>query len=375
MKNNPKEQKRDKKIVTVSIISIAANVVLASFKATAGLVSGSISIILDAVNNLSDALSSIITIIGTKLSLKPADKKHPFGYGRIEYLSASIIAAIVLYAGFTSLKESIVKIIHPQKAEYSTVPLAIVATAVFVKFILGAWVKKQGKDTDSKSLIASGEDARNDAFLSAGVLAGALIAKFTGFSLEAYIGCIISLFILKSGIEMLKDTLDDILGSRISKELSRNVKKNIASFPNVLGAYDLSLNSYGPDRMIGSVHIEVPENMTAKEIDDLSIKITNAIYKENNVALSAIGIYSHNSDTSEAAKYLEGIKEITDQYKDVMQIHGFYLSKEDKLIKFDIIISFDAKDREEQFKEIREKISKKYPDFKIHMNLDADLSD
>lgn len=375
MKNNAKEQKRDKKIVTVSIISIAANVVLASFKATAGIVSGSISIILDAVNNLSDALSSIITIIGTKLSLKPADKKHPFGYGRIEYLSASIIAAIVLYAGFTSLKESIVKIIHPQKAEYSTVTIAIVATAVFVKFILGAWVKKQGKDTDSKSLIASGEDARNDAFLSAGVLAGALIAKFTGFSLEAYIGCVISLFILKSGIEMLKDTLDDILGSRISKELSRNVKKNIAAFPNVLGAYDLSLNSYGPDRMIGSVHIEVPENMTAKEIDDLSIKITNAIYKENNVALSAIGIYSHNSDTSEAAKYLEGIKEITDQYKDVMQIHGFYLSKEDKLIKFDIIISFDAKDREEQFKEIREKISKKYPDFKIHMNLDADLSD
>ncbi len=375
MKNNPKEQKRDKKIVAVSIISIAANVVLASFKATAGIVSGSISIILDAVNNLSDALSSIITIIGTKLSLKPADKKHPFGYGRIEYLSASIIAAIVLYAGFTSLKESIVKIIHPQKAEYSTVTLAIVATAVFVKFILGAWVKKQGKDTDSKSLIASGEDARNDAFLSAGVLAGALIAKFTGFLLEAYIGCLISLFILKSGIEMLKDTLDDILGSRISKELSRNVKKNIAAFPNVLGAYDLSLNSYGPDRMIGSVHIEVPENMTAKEIDDLSIKITNAIYKENNVALSAIGIYSHNSDTSEAAKYLEGIKEITDQYKDVMQIHGFYLSKEDKLIKFDIIISFDAKDREEQFKEIREKISKKYPDFKIHMNLDADLSD
>ena len=375
MKNNPKEQKRDKKIVAVSIISIAANVVLASFKAAAGLVSGSISIILDAVNNLSDALSSIITIIGTKLSLKPADKKHPFGYGRIEYLSASIIAAIVLYAGFTSLKESIVKIIHPQKAEYSTVTIAIVATAVFVKFILGVWVKKQGKDTDSKSLIASGEDARNDAFLSAGVLAGALIAKFTGFSLEAYIGCIISLFILKSGIEMLKDTLDDILGSRISKELSRNVKKNIAAFPNVLGAYDLSLNSYGPDRMIGSVHIEVPENMTAKEIDDLSIKITNAIYKENNVALSAIGIYSHNSDTSEAAKYLEGIKEITDQYKDVMQIHGFYLSKEDKLIKFDIIISFDAKDREEQFKEIHKKICKKYPDFKIHMNLDADLSD
>ena len=375
MKNNTKEIQRDKKIVTVSIISIAANVVLASFKATAGIVSGSISIILDAVNNLSDALSSIITIIGTKLSLKPADKKHPFGYGRIEYLSASIIAAIVLYAGFTSLKESILKIIHPQKAEYSTVTITIVATAVLVKFILGAWVKKQGKVTDSKSLVASGEDARNDAFLSAGVLAGALIAKFTGFSLEAYIGCVISLFILKSGIEMLKDTLDDILGSRISKELSRNVKKNIAAFPNVLGAYDLSLNSYGPDRMIGSVHIEVPEDMTAKEIDDLSIKITNAIYKENNVALSAIGIYSHNSNTSEAAKYLEGIKEITDQYKDVMQIHGFYLSKEDKLIKFDIIISFDAKDREEQFKEIREKISQKYPDFKIHMNLDADLSD
>jgi len=280
-----------------------------------------------------------------------------------------------LYAGFSSLKESIEKIIHPQKAEYSITTIVIVASAVFVKLFLGAWVKKQGEKTDSKSLVASGEDARNDAFLSAGVLAGALIAKFTGFSLEAYIACIISIFIIKSGIEMLKDTLDDILGVRISKELSRNVKKNIELNPNVLGAYDLTLNSYGPDRMIGSVHIEVPEDMTAKEIDALSVKIVNDIYKTNNVALSAIGIYSHNSDKSEAAKYIEKIKEITDEYKDVLQIHGFYVNKTDKLIKFDIIISFDAKDRESQYKEIFEKVSRKFPGFNVHINLDADMSD
>ena len=161
---------RDKIIVRTSIIGIAANLLLAGFKAAVGILANSISIVLDAVNNLSDALSSVITIIGTKLAGKAPDKKHPMGYGRIEYLSAMIISMIVLYAGITSLVESVKKIIHPEKAEYTGVTLLIVAAAVVVKLLLGRHVKATGQKVNSGSLIASGEDARLDAVISASTL-------------------------------------------------------------------------------------------------------------------------------------------------------------------------------------------------------------
>ena len=180
--------KRDQLIVRTSIIGIVANLFLAAFKAAVGLLSRSIAVTLDAVNNLSDALSSVITIIGTKIANRQPDKKHPLGHGRTEYLSAMIVAAIVLYAGVTSLVESIKKIIHPETPDYSVVSLIIIASAVAVKLILGRYVKAQGQKANSGALIASGEDARFDAILSASVLASAVIFLLTGLSLEAWVG-------------------------------------------------------------------------------------------------------------------------------------------------------------------------------------------
>ena len=158
-------ENRDKVIVRTSIVGIVANIFLAAFKAVVGILSHSIAVVLDAVNNLSDALSSVITIVGTKLAGKLPDKKHPLGYGRIEYLSAMIVAAIVLYAGITSLVESVKKIIHPEKADYSAVALIIIASAVVVKLILGRYVKAQGEKVNSSALVASGADASFDAIL------------------------------------------------------------------------------------------------------------------------------------------------------------------------------------------------------------------
>ena len=187
---------REKVIVRTSIIGIVVNVLLAAFKAAVGFLSNSIAVTLDAVNNLSDALSSVITIIGAKLAGKKPDKKHPLGYGRIEYLSAMIVAAIVLYAGITSLVESVKKIIHPEAADYSPVSLLIIAVAIVAKLVLGRYVKKQGEKVNSAALIASGSDASFDAILSASVLASAIIYLVFHVSLEAYVGVIISIVII-----------------------------------------------------------------------------------------------------------------------------------------------------------------------------------
>ena len=205
---------REKIIVRTSIIGIVANIFLAAFKAVIGLMSNSIAIVLDAVNNISDAGSSLITIIGTKLAGREPDKKHPFGYGRIEYLSAMVISVIVLYAGVTSLVESVKKIITPETPEYTTTSLVIVGIAVLVKIVLGRYVKSVGLKVNSDSLVNSGEDATLDSVISASTLVAAAVFLIAGISLEAWLGAVISLVIVKSGIEMLKDTVSRLLGER-----------------------------------------------------------------------------------------------------------------------------------------------------------------
>lgn len=193
---NTRETSREKTIIRTSIIGIIANVFLAAFKAVIGLMTNSIAIVLDAVNNISDAGSSLITIIGTKLAGREPDKKHPFGYGRIEYLSAMIISVIVLYAGITSLVESVKLIIHPKTPDYNTVSLIIVAVAVVVKILLGRYVKKTGVRVNSDSLINSGEDATLDSVISASTLVAAVIFMTFNISLEAWLGAVISLVII-----------------------------------------------------------------------------------------------------------------------------------------------------------------------------------
>ena len=215
---------REKTVITTSIISICANLVLVGFKATVGFLSNSIAIITDAINNLSDALSSIITIIGTKLAGKAPDKKHPYGYGRVEYITSLIVSAIVLYAGITAFIESVKKIITPEDVDYDVVTLIILVAGIIVKFALGLYVKKKGRAIKSDSLIASGADAFNDAILSISVLASAIIYMIFNVSLEAYVGALVSIFIMKAGLELIKDSIDNVLGTRIESKLAKSIK-------------------------------------------------------------------------------------------------------------------------------------------------------
>ena len=362
-------------IVRTSIIGIAANVLLAAFKAVVGTLSNSIAITLDSVNNLSDAMSSVITIVGTKLAGKAPDKKHPFGYGRIEYLSAMIISVIVLYAGITSFAESIEKIIKPDTPDYSTAAIIIVAAAVVVKILLGLYVRATGRRVNSDSLVNSGQDALMDSVISAATLVSAIIFIMSGFSLEAYLGLIISIVIIKSGIEMLKDTISHILGERVDKELSGSIKRAVAAHVGVMGAFDLVMNNYGPDTYLASLHIEVAEGMTASEIDRLTREISADIYQRFGVLTAAIGIYSTNTGDKEALNVLQKIRKITGAHKEIIQTHGFYLDHEAGSVSFDVIFDYETPDREGLYARVLDEIQEALPDYKVHMALDFDISD
>jgi len=268
---------RTKKIIQTSIAGIVTNILLAVFKAVIGIMTNSIAIVLDAVNNASDVASSVVTIAGTKLSKKEPDKEHPFGHGRIEYLSAMIIAVIILYAGITSAIEAVKKIITPDIPSYSTVPLIIVAVAVVVKVVLGRYVKTVGVMVKSDSLINSGADASMDAVISAATLVAAIIYLNFNISVEAYLGVIISIFIIKAGIDMLRETLSHILGEAPDSKLAQKITETVMEFPEVTGAYDLVLHDYGPDVYQGSLHIEIPDIYTADRIDMLTRKIAVAV--------------------------------------------------------------------------------------------------
>ncbi len=362
-------------IVRTSIIGIIANIFLVAFKAAVGLAANSIAIILDAVNNLTDALSSVITIIGAKLANRKPDKDHPLGHGRYEYLSAMIIVAIVLYAGVTSLVESVKKIITPEAADYSMVTLIIIAPAVIVKIVLGRYVSSKGKQVDSAALEASGKDALFDAAISASVLLAAIIYLTTGISLEAYVGVIISFVIIKAGIEMLTETLDDILGHRPDASLSVGIKKTVCADPDVLGAYDLLLDSYGPDLTIGAIHVEVPDTMTAAQIDAMTRRVQTAVYDEHHIALATVGIYSRNTTDNTAAEVQSAITRIVMSHEGVLQMHGFYVDTERKHISFDVIIDFNINDRDDLYNHIAEEIREACPDYTFQITLDRDLSD
>ncbi|MBR6380372.1 MAG: cation transporter [Lachnospiraceae bacterium] len=364
---------REKIIVRTSIIGIIANVFLAAFKAVIGLLSHSIAIVMDAVNNLSDAGSSLITIIGTRLAGREPDKKHPFGYGRIEYLSSMLISGIILYAGITSLVASVRAILRPETPDYSPVSLVIIAVAVMVKFVLGKYVKGVGEKVRSDSLVNSGKDAIFDGIISAATILAAAIYLNLGLSLEAWLGAVISLIIVKSGFEMLRDTISQLLGERNDPDLSKSIKETVRSFPEVQGAYDLVLNNYGPDSWNGSIHIEVPDTTSADELDPLIRSIQEAVYEKHRVVLTAIGVYSVNTKDPEIREVREQISKIVFSHAHILQMHGFYMDRELKSMRFDLVISFSAPDRKAAYEEVLKDVQKAFPEYEIRMAMDTDF--
>lgn len=370
--SNPRNE-RDRIIIRTSVIGIITNFILALFKALVGMATNSIAVTMDAVNNLTDALSSFITIVGAKLAGKKPDKKHPLGYGRVEYLTALIISGIILYAGITAMIESVDRILNPQEVDYTYVTLVILGTAVVVKIFLGRYVKRVGKEVNSGPLIASGTDALMDAILSFSVFMSAVVYMVWGIAIEAYVGALIGVMIIKTAVEMIWETLNDILGQRTEADLMDNIRATICDRKNVNGAYDLILHSYGPERTIGSVHIDVPDNLTMEELDRLEREITKDVFQKHEVILAAVGIYTFNTRDEEAVRIRKQVEDLVMPHEGVIQMHGFHIYKDERTVVFDLIIDYSVTEREELYDHICSDVCKMLPDYKVYVTLDADV--
>ena len=366
---------RIKTILKTSIVAIIVNVALGIFKAIVGVITKSIAITMDAVNNFTDAGSSFITIFSSYYAGKDPDKKHPFGYGRIEYLGTLMIACLILYAGVTSLVESVKLIINPQSAEYSTVSLMIIIVAVIAKACLTFYISKSGKKVKSDSLMASAKESIGDIAISIATVVAAFIYIYANLSVEAWLGAIIAILIVKTGIEILFETINKILGTGGDVELVKNVKKAIAAHEDVNGAYDLVLHNYGEGMYLASVHVEVNDTVSISRFDEITRELQNEIAEEFGIFLSAVGVYSVNTKDQEIVKIKEEVKEIALNNEFVNQMHGFYVDTVKKIMRFDLVISFDAKDRRIVLNEAVNTIKEKYPEYDISAGLDTDYNE
>ena len=365
---------RSSQIIRTSIIGIAANVLLAAFKSVVGFIAGSVAIVMDAVNNLSDALSSVITIIGTKLSQRPADRKHPFGFGRIEYFSAIIIAVIVLAAGVSSLIESVKKIIEPTEPSYSTATLIVIVVAILVKLVLGMYVKQKGKQLNSDALTASGSDALFDAIITTATLISAGVMLIWHFSLDGILGALISLVIIKAGIEMLASPVNELLGARVSPDLVKEIKKEVMEFEGVKGVFDIILHNYGPDVMIGSLHISVPDSTSAHEIHVLTRKISTLIFQRHGIILT-VGVYAYATQDSQRAELQAKVMQTLAAHKEIVQVHGFLYSEEDRMLSVDVVPDISIRDEAALVKMLSEEVQKLVPDLLVVIVIDHNYSE
>ena len=365
---------RSQKIIRTSIIGIVANVLLAVFKAVVGILASSVAIVMDAVNNLSDALSSVITIIGTKLSERPADRKHPFGFGRVQYFSAIIIAVIVLSAGITSLIESVKKIFEPTEPDYTTVTLIVIVVAIVVKLVLGQYVKKQGEQLKSDALIASGSDALFDAVITLATLVSAGVMLLWHVSLDGILGALISIVIIKAGIEMLASPVNELLGARISQDLLRDIKQEVLGFEGVHGVFDIILHNYGPNVLIGSLHVNVYDTMDAHEIHGLTRRITEQMFERHGIIMT-VGVYSIATGDNKRAELQSTVMQTLARHKEILQVHGFYYFEEEHRISVDVVPDISVHDEAALKSQLSDEIKALVPGEEVTVVIDHNYSE
>ncbi len=373
MENENKVLNREKSIIKTSFVGIGGNILLVAGKVVVGVFAHSISIITDAVNNLTDAMSSVVTIIGTKLSAKRPDKKHPYGHGRVEFITSAIIAMIIFIAGFLAIYESITSLVNHEVPEYSIYSFIVISIAIAVKIFLGLFYRIAAKKFNSDVLKASGLDALLDSILSLGTLIGAIVSYTTGVHLEGYIGIIIGLLIIKTAIDVFRESASKIVGERTDKEFVEKMTEDILNVDGVYGVYDLIVHNYGVDRNIASVHVEVDDHMTAKQIQVLERNIAYLCYDKYHTIMT-VGVYAKNEGTVESKAIKEQIEHILDSHPEVIQMHGFYIDEDTSTVNFDMIVSLDCKNEQEIYKTVHDEIHNLLPEYHVHIVLDRDFS-
>jgi cation diffusion facilitator family transporter len=372
--SNSVNVQRERAIVRTSAIGIAANIALVIAKALVGLAAHSLAIVLDALNNLTDAASSIVTVIGIRLATKPADKEHPFGHGRIEYLSAMIVAAIVMGVGASSFIESLRKLMNPVPATYDGATLAVICLAIIVKLVLGLFFRRAGTSYKSDALVASGADALFDVLISCATLVSVLMMLIFHIDIDAYLGLGIALVIVRAGYQMFLSPLNRLLGTSQDMSIATEIQRDVADVPGVLGVYDVTLHNYGPENQMGTLNIGVKDSMSVHELGDLTHLITHMIQQRYGVNLT-IGVHPVNVASPELVVMERRIASLSECYEGVKEVHGIYIDPRDKDISLDVILDFDVTSGAQTAAAIQERLKKEYPDYKVQVDIDRDYGD
>ena len=338
-----------------------------------GTAANSIAIISDAINNFSDSISSVVTIATMAIVGKGATKKHPFGFGRVEYFSSMIIAVLVLVTGGQFFIESVKKIINPEVSTYSTIGLVLLGVAIVAKILLGLYTKASGKKNNSPNLEASGQDALSDAIITGVTLIAALVTRFTGIVIDGWVGAVVSLFVLKAGLEIVFDVISKLMGDRPEPELADQIMEDIRNTEGVTGAYDLILHNYGPNIYIGNVNIELDESLTIQEAYKVTHPLSIEIFNKYGVFFY-FGFYSVNVHDDTVRNMRNAITAKLLEDKDVLQIHAFYVDTYEKHMSFDAVLSFDVKEANAKAKELKKLVKDMYPDYDITIVPDRDFT-
>lgn len=342
------------------IIGIVINLILCTSKISIGLLFGSVAILADGINNLSDAGSSIITLIGFKLSAKPADASHPYGHARIEYLSGLIISFIILFLGLQLIGSSFQKVLHPEPVYYNIVALLVLLFSIILKLWLFLFNRSLGKTIHSTTMLATAADSLNDVVATSGVLLAALITHATHVSLDGYVGLFVGLFVLYSGISLIKDTMNPLLGEAPDPDFVQNVQAKLRSYPSIAGFHDLVLHSYGPNRYFASVHAEVPADGNLLIYHDLIDNIERDFSTEMGINL-VIHLDPIVTDDEKSCEIKAELLEIIHNISPELTIHDFRLvaGHTHTNILFDIAVPIGFKESPESLAAIIDQEMKK----------------
>jgi cation diffusion facilitator family transporter len=363
---------RQKMIARTAILGIVVNLVIAVMKILIGTMAASMAIISEGMNNAVDAGSSILTLVGTKLSGKHPDAKHPFGYGRIEYLTSLIVAFLILYAGIGLLRESLEGILHPVGMSVTVLAILLVAVSAVVKFILGNYTIACGKKTESGPLTAVGMEGRNDSFFSLLTIASAVCYLTLGLSLDAFVGLIFSVIVLKNGIEILRDTLSDLIGRPGKEELAKQLYKEIRSTKGILNAADMMLHNYGPDHYSGSVNLELDHKENLGDVYEFLHELQLRIMREYHVTM-VFGLYAVNYDSPRSAEMRKYIADFVRKQDHLLSYHALYESAKSGKIYCDLVVDYDLKDWEDLRREFTEYMHRRYPKQEIELTVETDF--
>ncbi len=334
---------REGMIAATSGLGIVVNLLIALLKIVAGLMAASVAIVSEGVNNAVDALTSVLTLVGTKLAGRHPDEKHPFGYGRVEYLTSLVISILITVTGVQVLTESIHQIRNPEELKISYISMIIVAVAAVVKFFLGMYTIKMGKKADSKALEAVGMEGRNDSFVSVLTLISSGIFLMSGVSIDAWVGVAVAALILKTGIEVLRDTVSEILGRPGQKELADELYRLIRGADGVLGAADMMLHNYGPDRWSGSVNVEIDHKRNVgdvyRNLHRLQLYICHRYH-----TVMVFGIYAVDSDSPDGKAMRTEVGRFVQDHDRVLGFHALYYDREENALYVDLVVDYDLRD-------------------------------